>query len=83
MASMSEAIRAAKSHIHLETYIFEQDHVGESFATLLKEGRQRAGVQVRVIYDAVGTLGTLSNSLKKCAPRAFNCWHSTPRTHLG
>ncbi len=57
MASMSEAIRAAKSHIHLETYIFEQDHVGESFATLLKD-RQRAGVQVRVIYDAVGTLGT-------------------------
>lgn len=64
MTSMSDAIRAAKSHIHLETYIFEQDAVGKTFATLLMD-RQHAGVQVRVIYDAVGTLGTPENFFKE------------------
>lgn len=57
MASMMEAIRAAKDHINLETYIFDQDAVGLEFAELLM-ARQRAGVQVHVIYDAVGTIGT-------------------------
>lgn len=57
MAAMTAAIGAARDHINLETYIFDQDAVGLAFAELLME-RQRAGVQVHVIYDAVGTLGT-------------------------
>jgi len=57
MAAMTAAIGAAKDHINLETYIFDQDAVGLAFAELLME-RQRAGIQVHVIYDAVGTVGT-------------------------
>ncbi|MDB5770313.1 MAG: cls, partial [Burkholderia sp.] len=57
MAAMTEAINAARDHINLETYIFDQDEVGIRFADLLI-ARQRAGVQVNVIYDSVGTLGT-------------------------
>lgn len=57
MASMVEAIAAAKDHINLETYIFDQDVVGQQFAELLM-ARQRAGVQVQIMYDAVGTMGT-------------------------
>ena len=57
MASMIEAIGAAKDHINLETYIFDQDELGIRFAELLI-ARQRAGVQVNVIYDSVGTIGT-------------------------
>jgi cardiolipin synthase len=57
MAAMTDAIRAAKDHINLETYIFDQDELGIRFADLLIE-RQRAGVQVNIIYDSVGTLGT-------------------------
>lgn len=57
MAAMSEAISAAKDHINLETYIFDQDEVGIRFAQLLI-ARQRAGVQVNIIYDSVGTLDT-------------------------
>lgn len=57
MAAMTEAISAAQDHINLETYIFDQDEVGIRFADLLIE-RQRAGVQVNVMYDSVGTLGT-------------------------
>jgi cardiolipin synthase len=56
-ASMFEAIRGAKDHINLETYIFEADETGKRFADLLIE-RQAAGVQVNVIYDSVGGLGT-------------------------
>ncbi len=57
MAAMIAAIGAAKDHINLETYIFDQDAVGLAFAELLME-RQRAGIQVNIIYDAVGTVGT-------------------------
>jgi cardiolipin synthase A/B len=57
MAAMIEAVSSAKDHINLETYIFDQDEVGIGFADLLI-ARQRAGVQVNVIYDSVGTIGT-------------------------
>jgi cardiolipin synthase len=57
MAAMIAAISTAKDHINLETYIFDHDEVGIRFADLLI-ARQRAGVQVNVIYDSVGTIGT-------------------------
>lgn len=55
--AMFAAIRAAKDHINLETYIFSDDEIGQQFAGLLLE-RQAAGVQVNVIYDSVGSLAT-------------------------
>jgi cardiolipin synthase A/B len=55
--AMFAAMRAAKDHIHLETYIFEDDDTGRQFADLLLQ-RQAAGVQVNLIYDSVGCLNT-------------------------
>ncbi len=55
--AMFTAMRAARDHINLETYIFEDDEVGQQFADILLE-RQAAGVQVNLIYDSVGNLGT-------------------------
>ena len=55
--AMFAAIRAAKDHINLETYIFEDDESGQDFSALLLQ-RQAAGVQVNVIRDSVGTLLT-------------------------
>lgn len=55
--AMFAALRAARDHINLETYIFGDDKVGQQFADLLLE-RQAAGVQVNVIYDSVGGLAT-------------------------
>ncbi len=55
--AMFAAMRAAKDHINLETYIFEDDDTGKQFADLLLE-RQAAGVQVNLIYDSVGCLNT-------------------------
>jgi cardiolipin synthase len=55
--AMLAAIAAARDHIHMETYILDDDAVGQQFAEALME-RQRQGVQVRLIRDSVGTLGT-------------------------
>jgi cardiolipin synthase len=57
MNAMMAAIANARDHINLETYIFDQDETGLKFADLLID-RQRAGVQVNILYDSVGTLGT-------------------------
>ena len=55
--AMSAAIASATRSINLETYIFDQDALGLKFADLLI-ARQKAGVQVDILYDCVGTLGT-------------------------
>ena len=57
MEAMITAINAAKDNINLETYIFDQDELGIRFADMLI-ARQLAGVQVNIIYDSVGTVGT-------------------------
>ncbi len=48
-----EAIRAAKHHIHFESYIVHEDEVGREFADALI-AKAREGVQVRLIYDWMG-----------------------------
>lgn len=55
--AMLAAIVAARDHIHLETYILEDDEVGQRFAQALIE-RQRAGVRVLLLRDSVGTMRT-------------------------
>jgi cardiolipin synthase A/B len=55
--AMFAAVRAAKDHINIESYIIEDGDVGQQFADLLLE-RQAKGVQVNVIYDSVGAFGT-------------------------
>ncbi|MBC7501132.1 MAG: cardiolipin synthase B, partial [Herminiimonas sp.] len=64
LGAMMAAIKNAKDHINLETYIFDQDELGLKFAELLIE-KQRAGVQVNIMYDSVGTLGTPGEFFKK------------------
>jgi cardiolipin synthase A/B len=53
--AMFAAIAAARDHINMETYILEDDEVGRRFAEALV-AKQRSGVQVNLICDAVGTL---------------------------
>lgn len=55
--AMLAAIEAAQDHIHMETYIIEADDVGQRFAQALL-AKQAQGVQVRLIHDSAGTLGT-------------------------
>jgi cardiolipin synthase len=56
-AAMFSAMRGAKDHVNLESYIFDDDDIGQQFSDLLMELRGRGG-QVNVIYDSVGGLGT-------------------------
>jgi cardiolipin synthase A/B len=55
--AMFAAIRNARDHINLESYIIEDDEIGRQFADLLLE-QQARGVQVNVIYDSVGAFTT-------------------------
>lgn len=57
--AMLDAIAKARTSILLETYILAADHTGDRFKLALVE-RLRAGVTVRMIYDAVGSFGLSS-----------------------
>src|SRR2546422_11660882 len=54
---MLELIAGAGRWIHFENYIIRDDRTGRRFAGALAE-RARAGVAVRVLYDALGSIGT-------------------------
>ena len=56
-AAMFNAIAQARDHINLESYIIEDDAIGQQFATLLLAAQAR-GVQVNLIYDSVGGFNT-------------------------
>ncbi len=55
--AMLAAIVRARDHINMETYILEDDEVGQLFAQALLD-KQAQGVQVNLIRDSVGTLST-------------------------
>ncbi len=52
-----KALRSARSSINLETYIFNSDDIGWKIARLLVN-KVKSGLEVNVIYDAVGCLKT-------------------------
>lgn len=52
--AMLEAIRGARHHIHILSYIIGADDVGRRILDACAE-RARAGVKVRVMYDAFGS----------------------------
>lgn len=54
------AIREARRSVHLEAYIFEEGEVTGRFVKALAE-RARAGVEVRAVLDAVGSLTTFND----------------------
>jgi cardiolipin synthase len=61
--AMLASIRESRRFVHLETYTLEDDAIGDEFADALID-RARAGVKVRVLYDAVGSL-TLGHAFER------------------
>lgn len=55
--TMLEMIAGAQHTVHFENYIIHDDATGSRFATAWAE-RARAGVHVRVLYDAFGSRST-------------------------
>jgi len=86
-----EAIRGAQHAINLEFYEFLPGQVAAEFLAALTE-RARAGVQVRVLVDAVGSFGTPDSFFRPLRaagghmhwyhPVRWNTWqHLNNRTH--
>jgi cardiolipin synthase len=86
-----EAIREAKSHICLEAYIFQKGEIASRFIEALTE-RARAGVQVRMVLDAVGSFNTWPRTFRELIAaggqvhwympfRWYNLWRYNHRTH--
>ena len=47
-------LKAAKHHIHLEYYVYEDDEIGNAIKEILIEKAQQ-GIEVRLIIDAIGS----------------------------
>lgn len=66
--AMISAIRSARLSVCFENFIFAHDRTGEEFAVALEDAARR-GVEVRVLYDPIGTLlvkgGSIRRRLKK------------------
>lgn len=54
LSAMFEAIKGATKHIHLQSYIIEDDQVGGEFKNALIAKAQE-GVEVRLMYDGFGS----------------------------
>jgi cardiolipin synthase len=69
LPAMLAAIRGAKKTLNFEAYIVYSDEVGRAFRDALIE-RARAGVEVRVLLDGVGSGWSLDNSDVKMMKQA-------------
>jgi cardiolipin synthase len=57
-AAMFAAIAAARQHVNIEMYIFDEAHQGEQALTDLLVERATHGIAIHVMYDAVGSSAT-------------------------
>jgi len=76
-AAMFSAIAAARDSINMETYILDDDEVGQRLADALI-AKQQQGVQVNLIHDAVGTLGTKKEYFKRLSDAGINVLEFNP-----
>lgn len=62
--ALLEAMEQAEDHIHMEYYIFRDDSIGRQFQELMiKKARQ--GVEIRLVYDGIGSLSLPESSLRR------------------
>ncbi|HZR77874.1 MAG TPA: phospholipase D-like domain-containing protein [Chthoniobacterales bacterium] len=77
--AMLKAIQAAQKTINFESFILYSDPVGTQFRDALCE-RARAGIEVRVLVDGIGSGWSLNNSDVKMMRQAgckFSYYHPT------
>ena len=76
-SSMLDAISAAKDHVNIETFIFEDDEIGRQFADLFIR-KQKENVQINLIYDSVGCMKTPSAFFKRMKDAGVNVLEFNP-----
>ena len=77
--AMLAAIRAAQKTVNFEAYIVYSDDVGRQFRDALIE-RAQAGIEVRVLFDGIGSGWNLKNSDVRMLQKAgckFAYYHPT------
>lgn len=70
-AAIFKAVRNAKHHINIETFIFEDDEATRKLADLLVQKRAK-GVQVNLIYDSYGSSGTPDSFFQGLRDKGIN-----------
>ena len=75
--AMFSAIRDARDHINLETYIYDEEGFGERLGKLLEE-KQKQGVQVNLMYDSVGSLSTRREFFRQLRQSGINVCEFNP-----
>ena len=75
--SMFAAVKTARDHINLETYILDDGAIGERLAGLLIEKVSR-GVAVNIIYDSVGSINTPAEFFGRLRASGINVCEFNP-----
>ena len=83
-SAMVADIRQARQRIWLESYIIVDDEAGRAVAEALIE-RAAAGVEVRLMYDAVGCMSTPQAYFDRltAARSGSSCVSFDPRASIG
>ncbi len=76
-AAMLSAIANARAHINMETYILDDDHVGQEFSRALI-AKQQQGVQVNLIRDSAGTYSTPTQFFQTLIDQGVNVLEFNP-----
>lgn len=63
-SALIEQLKQAEHHIHMEYYIYRHDDIGTQIKNILIE-KVKQGVEVRFMYDAVGSLKLASGFLQE------------------
>ncbi|WP_410770586.1 cardiolipin synthase [Fontibacillus sp. BL9] len=63
-STLLKELKKAQHHIHMEYYIYRADDIGREIQKTLIE-RARAGVEVRFMFDAVGSIGLPKSFIKE------------------
>jgi len=71
-ADMFQAMEQAERHIHLEYFIVRADRTGSRLLELLTR-KARAGVEVRLLYDAVGSLSLHTSFIRPLRQAGGHC----------
>lgn len=68
-----EALKGAKDHIHIEYYIFEDDHIGREIEKILIQ-KVGEGVHVRFIYDDYGSRSIRKTMVPRMIAQGIECF---------
>jgi cardiolipin synthase A/B len=80
--AVAEAIDAARHHVHIEYYIWENDQIGRRLRDQLA-ARAKAGIEVRLLVDATGSLGARRGFFRPLADAGAKVAWFNPVSLLG